>query len=431
MNDTAVSDEVVYVIPYTPREHFEALHNSPKRWKFVCAHRRAGKSVAEINETIRKALENTRKDPPPRYAYVGPSFDQTKDLIWGYLKHYTSCLPGVQVKEGDLEVILPTGASIKLYGGAAAYERMRGMYFDGIVLDEFPLLNPAVFSTVVRPCLADYRGWAIISGTSNGDDHFSALRKKHIGDAKWDMFIIPITQTNALHPDEVVEMTEDMSPEEYAREMMCSFEAPVEGAYYSDAMNKLALNSRITKVPYDPSVPVVTWWDLGIDDFMTVWFIQIVGRELHVIGYKQYTGKGLDFVTQEVKNTGYSFSYHIMPHDIRARELSTARSRLEIVYEMLGYDTVIVAPSLKVEDGIAAVRTVLPMCWFDEEATYEGLSALRNYHKNKSGLPVHNWASHGADGFRYGAVSLNMITSMVTAKVINRTGGLRRRIRGV
>src|SRR5688572_16800521 len=280
------------VIPYKPRKHFVGLHLSPKRWKFVVAHRRAGKSVAEINEMIKRALQNPRVFPHPRYAYVGPSFAQTKDLIWGYLKHYTANIPGIKISEGDLQVTLPNGATITLYGGASAYERMRGLYFDGIVLDEFPLLNPSVFSTVVRPCLADYRGWAIISGTSNGDDHFAELRNKNLNNPNWEIQSIPVTQTDALHPDEVIEMTSDMSPEEYAREMLCSFDAPVEGSYYGEQMNDLALKGRVTGVPYDAGASVWTWWDLGIDDAMAIWYLQIIGREVHLIRYEEYTGKG-------------------------------------------------------------------------------------------------------------------------------------------
>jgi len=418
------------VIPYKPRKHFIRLHNSIKRWKFVVAHRRAGKSVAAINEMIKRALENTRKDPPPRYAYVGPSFDQTKDLIWGYLKHFAGGIPGVDFREGELMCLLPNGASIRLYGGAAAYERMRGLYFDGIMLDEFPLLNPAVFSTVVRPCLADYRGWAIISGTSNGDDHFAALRNKNLHNVKWDIFSIPVTETDALHPDEVAEMTADMSPEEYAREMLCSFDAPVEGSYYGDMMNDLQAKGRITGVPYDAGASVWTWWDLGIDDAMAIWYFQVVGREIHFIRYEEYVGKGFHDIVPVMKSHGYPFGGHILPHDIKARELGTGKSRFEILSELLG--DVFVTPMHRVEDGIAAVRSVLPICWFDEKLTEQGRSALKNYHRSKAGKPVHNWASHGADAFRTGAMGLHLVQSWSgSSNVKSIGGGLRRRVRGI
>lgn len=427
-------------IPYAPRSHFVPMHESTKRWKFVVAHRRAGKSVSEINETIKRALQNDREYPPPRYAYVGPSFAQTKDLIWGYAKHYTSVLPGVKISEGDLQLTLPNGAMINLYGGAAAYERMRGLYFDGIVLDEFPLLNPSVFSTVVRPCLADYRGWAIVSGTSNGDDHFHELKKKNFNDPAWDFFIIPVTDTDALHPDEVIEMTKDMTPEEYAREMLCSFDAPIEGAYYADLMNKAESGGRITSVPYDPAAPVFTWWDLGIDDYMSVWFVQKAGGELHVIDYEEQTGYGIPQIWRRIygleegteHRQQYNFGAHVPPHDIMARELGTGRSRYEIITELSGNVPVIVSPFLSVEDGVQAVRTVIPLCWFDKEKTEAGRSALRNYHRSKAGKPVHNWASHGSDAFRTGAVALNQTVGYLSANnVTSIRGRLRRRIRGM
>lgn len=439
MDDVLEAQRVV--IPYVPREHFKALHASTKRWKFVVAHRRAGKSVSEINEVIKQALINPRVFPHPRYAYVGPSFAQTKDLIWGYLKHYTSVIPGVQYSESDLTCTLPNGATISLYGGAAAFERMRGLYFDGIVLDEFPLLNPAVFSTVVRPCLADYRGFAIISGTSNGDDHFHELKKKNQNDPTWDFFIIPVTETDALHPDEVIEMTKDMTPEEYAREMLCSFDAPIEGAYYADLMNQAETANRICGVPHDPTVPVFTWWDLGIDDFMVIWFVQRAGRELHIIDYEELTGKGLEdslkYVYGNMPGTEhrqkYKYGAHVPPHDIKARELGTGKSRYEVMSGLVPEnEPIIIAPSLSVEDGVQAVRSILPMCYFDRARTEKGRSALRNYHRSKAGKPVHNWASHGSDGFRTGAVSLNQtIGYLSSSNVTSISGRLKRRIRGI
>lgn len=445
------------VIPYRPRKHFRALHASSKRFMFSVAHRRAGKSVSQINHIIRAALRNERVYPPPRYAYVGPSFAQTKDLIWGYLKHYAGALnvpgeePVVKFLEGDLQCILPNGALINLYGGAAAYERMRGLYFDGIVLDEFPLLNPAVFSTVVRPCLADYRGWGIVSGTSNGDDHFHELKKKAEKDPEsWDVFSIPVTETDALHPDEVEEMTKDMSAEEYAREMLCRFDAPIEGAYYAYLINaaEQAERPRITHVPFDPAAQVFTWWDLGMDDEMAIWIMQRAGMELHAIDYIGMSGKGLDYYSKLLRGDpvegiefdykhrkNYSYAAHVFPHDIKVRELGTGVSRHETMMKLWPNTQLFIAPKLSPEDGISAVKQVIPLTWFDKTLCAAGISALRNYHKNvKTGMPVHNWASHPSDAFRTGAVSLNMVMGFVGSTTVvsfNKQGRLHRRIRGM
>ena len=156
--------------------------------------------------------------------------------------------------EGELTCKFPTGAQIRLYGGALAYERMRGIFLDGCVMDEFALLHPQVFTSVVRPALADYQGFAIVSGTASGLDHFYELKQRADDEPGWDVFEIPVTKTgnDALKPEEVEEMRSDMSPEEFGREMLCSFEAPVAGAYYSDALNALQSQNRVTKVSVGP-----------------------------------------------------------------------------------------------------------------------------------------------------------------------------------
>lgn len=417
------------IIPYTPRKHFIPLHESVKRFKFVVAHRRAGKSVSIINHMIRAAMQNTRQHPPPRYAYVGPSFSQTKDLIWGYLKHYTSNIRS-GISEGELWVDLITGARITLYGGAAAYERMRGLYLDGAALDEYPLLEPTAFSSVVRPALGDYKGWAILSGTPKGEDHFYEMKIKAEIDENWDVFIIPVTETDALDPAEVKDMTQDMSPDEYAREMLCSFSASIVGAYYAEELNNIELEKRICSVPWQRDSLVITSWDLGVDDMTAIWFFQKAGKEIHVIDYIQGTDKGFEPYVDYIRSQKYMYGSHILPHDIKARELSSGTSRKQTLENMLlGKGDIVVCPNHKIEDGITAARSMLNRCWFDKEKTAKGIAALRAYVKGKNGKPVHNWASHAADGYRVGAVGWNLAQGW--GGNIVPMGGIRRRISGL
>ena len=423
-------------VPYLPRKHFRGMHASEKRWKFMCCHRRAGKTVAIANQLIRAAGQNTRRWPPPRYGYVGPSFEQAKDLVWAYLKQYTEKIPNMRYMESELACILPNGAMIKLYGGAAAYERMRGMYFDGIALDEFPLLAPTVLSTVVRPCLADYHGWAIVSGTSNGDDHFNHLRLRIEDDPRWDIYIVPLSATaeDALTKEEAAELIADMSPEEYAREMECSFDAPVEGSYYGEILNNLATQGRICSVPVDLSQPVITAWDLGIHDFTCIWLYQICGREIHFVDYIQESGKGLDYYAYELqaraKKGGYKYRAHCLPHDVEARELGTGQSRRMVLMGLLD-EPVITAPMAGVDDGIAAARGLLGLSWFDQVKCRKGLGMLRGYRKNKMGNPVHGPEpySHGADAYRTFACAFHLVGGLSAS--LMRGKRLRRQIRGV
>ena len=180
---------------------------------------------------------------------------------------------------------------------------MRGLYFDGIVMDEFAMLHPNAFTSVVRPALGDYRGWAVVSGTPAGQDHFYDLKLKAEADRDvWKVFEIPITDTGeiALSHAEVADMRKDMSSAEFAREMLCSFDAPVEGAYYEESMNALAMQNRIAAVPVDLNTSVFTGWDIGISDLQCIWLGQIAGREFHWIDYIESSGRKLSWYADEL-----------------------------------------------------------------------------------------------------------------------------------
>jgi hypothetical protein len=429
MEAKAPIDEIV--LPYKPRSFFVPLHQSAKRWKFAVCHRRAGKTVALANELIARALNNPRRDPPPRYAYIGPSFDQTKDLVWGYIKHYTGNIPGIRHLEGELTCVFPGGATIRLYGGALAYERMRGIYLDGAVLDEYPLLNPAAFTSVVRPALADYRGFAIVSGTSAGDDHFHKLKLRAEDDPDWAIFDIKIADTGeeALSREEVGEMRKDMTADEFAREMMNSFDAPVEGAYFAEALNLLQLQGRVCKVPVDLNASVLTSWDLGMRHLQVVWLFQLAGREVHWIDYIEGSGKALSYYTDllALKSKVGNFNYraHFLPHDVEVRELTTGQSRRHELSGLMA-EPVITVPNHNTDDGITVARSVLGVSWFDQDACRKGLARLRSYRKGKNGAAIPDEAEDTADGFRTGCVGIPMISS-----VRHGGGRLRRRIRGL
>jgi len=429
-----VDEPPATIIPYVPRPHFIPLHASKKRWLFVVAHRRAGKTVALCNHLVRAALENPRVHPPPRYAYVGPSFDQVKDLCWAYLKHYAGGVPGVRFLEGELTVIFLSGATIRLYGGGQAYERIRGIYLDGAVLDEYPLLNPRAWTSVVRPTLADYRGFAVISGTSNGDDHFHAVKLRAEDDEAWDIFDIKITDTGeyALKYEEQKELTRDMPPDEYAREMLNAFDAPVEGAYYTDAMNALQTQGRVGSVPINLSGNLITGWDIGIHDFTCIWVFQIVGKSIHFVDYIEDRGHKADhylqLLDQRAKAWGVPFRAHILPHDVEHREWGSGQSRRATLMDGTPVP-VLTADRVNDADGVSAVRGVLGVAWFDAERCRRGLARLRGYKKSKFGTPVHDDSSHGADAMKTVATGLPLVTALSSSLSLG--GRLRRRIRGL
>ena len=436
MSDAALAESPRIVeLPYCPRPHFIPVHESTKRFKLIVAHRRCGKTVALVNTLIMAALGNKRKEPAPRYAYIAPSFEQAKDLVWSYVKQYTQGIPGMEFLEGELVAKFKNGSTIRLYGGALAYERMRGIYLDGAVLDEFALLHPNAFTSVVRPCLSDYRGFAIVSGTAAGEDHFHSLKLRAEEEPGWDVFEIPISSTgsDALLPEEVEEMRQDMSPEEFSREMMCSFAAPVAGAYYTDAINALQLQNRVTKVSPDLNTSVITCWDLGIRHLQCIWLFQICGREVHWIDYIEGVGKSLshycDLLAIKAKARGFSFRAHLLPHDVEVRELSTGHSRRHELTNLLK-EPIITVPQHNTEDGITAVRATLGVSWFDEESTRKGLARLRSYRKGKSGIAVADEAEDAADALRTGVIGIPLVSGGFMSRS-GAGGRLRRRLRGL
>jgi hypothetical protein len=183
----------------------------------------------------------------------------------------------------------------------------------------------------------------------------------------------------------------------------------VPGAIYREVLNEARDQNRITSVPYDKAAPVHTYWDIGVADPTSIWCAQRVGREWHLIDYYEERGKTAVDAAAWLKSRGYIYGEHYLPHDAEAREIGTGLSYQEVL-EQHGIRTRI-TPRLGVEEGISAARTILPQCWFDERRCETGLRALQYYRrdwKDRQGQfsqPVHDWASHGADAFRYFAVA--------------------------
>lgn len=392
------------VIPYRPREAFHAFHDRTQRFACVVAHRRAGKTVAAINELVKAALLCKRDDP--RFAYISPYFAQSKDVAWTYLKHYTAPIPNVRVNESELRIDLPNGGRVRLYG-ADNYDRLRGIYLDGVVLDEFADMDPRAWSEVIRPALADRQGWAVFIGTPKGENAFFEIYQRAVASDDWFDLKLKASETGIVPDAELAALRAEMSEDEYQREMETSFEAAVEGAYYArlliDAENDKP--SRIARVPVDPLLPVHAAWDLGIGDATAIWLAQFCGREIRLIDYIENNGVALEWYARTLRDKGHSYAPLILPHDARARELGTGKSRAEMLEEA-GF-ACRVLEALPVDDGIETVRRLLPRTWIDAEKCAAGLSAVKQYRARKDEKrrvtlgPLHDWTSHAADALRY------------------------------
>jgi phage terminase large subunit len=414
MNTSAAA--VTINIPYHVRNYFRAFHASPRRFKIVVAHRRAGKTVAAINELVKGVLSCVK--PNPRGAYIAPTFSQAKDIAWTYLKEYTRNIPGCKYYESDLRVDFPNGGRIKLYG-AENEDRLRGLYFDIVVIDEFASMAAKIWEEVVRPALSDRQGSAMFLGTPKGHDAFYDLWKdaqEHPDE--WFSLMLRASETGILPPEELAANLRLMDESTYAREFECDFSAAFEGAYFAKEIQRAYTEKRIGNVPYDSAANVYCSWDLGIADAMALWFFQIVGQEWHFIKYYQNTAQGLDHYIDYVRKMPYNIDLHLLPHDAAARSLETSKTRQMFMQER-GLNNIIV-PRHKIEDGINAIRLMFNRAYFDEKNCGMGINCLRMYRtayseKNRvlSATPLHDWASHGADSFRTGVMGMSEASAKI------------------
>lgn len=397
-------------VAYAPREQFTSLHNRTQRWACIVAHRRAGKTFACVNEVLTRALYTQKKNA--RYAYIAPFYRQAKEVAWMYFRDAAAPF-AEKITESVLTIELFNGAKIQLFG-ADNPDALRGLYLDGVVIDEYGDTRPSLWGSVVRPTLSDRKGWAVFIGTPKGENHFYDIHKLASTSPDWLSLTLKASETGILPPEELAELAEQMSEEEYEREMECNFKAAVQGTYYARTITDLERLGRVISLPHDPALPVEAACDLGYTDSTAFWFWQYRPDGVAVIDYYENHSQPLDTYLDMLHDKGYGYSNIWLPHDARAKTLQTGRSTIEQVmyaFRDIPSTAIRIVPRLSLQHGIDAARKMLASCWFDKSRTEDGLEALRAYRrrydevrKTFSDQPLHDWSSHGADAFRYFAV---------------------------
>lgn len=395
-------------IPYTPRALFRPYHQRTQRWACLVVHRRGGKTVAALNDMIRRAVQLDKIDG--RFGFVEPQLNQAKDVLWNYLKRYTAPIM-TDKNEQDLWVEVPNAAGsvsrIRLYGADNA-ERIRGGYFDGVIEDEFADIAPGVREEIISPMLADRKGWETIIGTIKGRNHLYKLWEETRDDPEWFTLYAKASETGLLDPEELATQKKRMTKERYAQEFELDPDAAILGSYWGEALAQADAEGRMCVVPVEPSLPVHTAWDLGIGDSMAIWWWQAVGKEIRVVDFYESHGQGFDHyaAVQAAKPWNAHRGHDFVPHDAKVKEMGTGRTRVESMVQ-LGFRPRLVAMH-KIDDGINAVRMTLPRVWFNTPETRDGVEGLKQYQKDWDdklkvfkNTPRHDWTSHRADAFRY------------------------------
>jgi phage terminase large subunit len=423
-----VPPDGVIRINYTPRTWFQPFHDRKQRFACLVCHRRAGKTVACVHELQRAALRSSLERS--RFAYIGPTYSQTKAVAWDYLLDAAApIMPfGAKANSSELRVDYPNGSQVRLFG-ADNYEALRGLRFDGVVLDEYANFDPRAWPEVISPTLADRRGFAVFIGTPKGHNQFYYIWSDAQERPDWFTLMLKASDTVPLNakltedeaasrglltPLELERARSSMSEEQYSQEYEVSFEAAIVGAFYGRQMAEAERSGRICNVPYDPNRRVYTAWDIGGDNDTTViWFAQLTPTQVNIIDYYQAVNADSAPHAKTVLQKPYIYAGHFLPHDAAPRRTGIDKNYTDFL-EAHGMKDCTVLPRGNVEPGINAARLLLPRCYFDRAKCANGIEALKMYRseydekkKILSSHPVHDWASHPADAFRYLAVGLD------------------------
>ena len=401
-------------IPYAPRPQQFNLHADPSRFKICVSHRRWGKSVYAITELLRKALEIQTERSDGRFMYLAPYYRQAKQVAWDYLCYYTRDIPGTKINQSELRVDLINGSRIRLAGAGDDPDALRGIFLDGIVLDEYADMSPRVWSEICRPALVDRKGWAIFIGTPKGKNHFWQLYENAEKDKEWTRYLFKASETGVVAPEELEAARKEMGEDEFQQEFECSWSAAIKGSYYGSIIEEAESDGRVSKVEVDPALPVHVAWDLGISDSCSLWFFQVTMGEVRFVDFYEHSGVGLEHYVKVMEQKGYWYGDDWLPHDAKVRELGTGRTRAETLVNMGRRPRIVT--NHKVEDGINAARLLLHHCWFDELNCEQGINSLRSYQREWDDVKrvfrkthLHNWASHAADSFRYASMAYRNI----------------------
>lgn len=404
-----------------PRPQFRDYMQRHERWACLVAHRRAGKTWHVIVDLIRWAFENERVEPAPRYAYVAPTREQAKDIAWKYFHDFLESIPNIKFNESELKATLPNGASIRLYSGES-YERMRGLYLDGVVIDEMADIDPKAWVEVIRPCLSDYSGWATFIGTPKGRNSFYNTHQQAHNSDEWYSLILKASDSGIIPEEELNDLRSGMSQDAFDQEFDCDFTIPATGAVYKTELAKAKSDNRITVMPITNRLPVVTSWDLGRRDLTVVWMAQKEGYMIKLIDCLMFRHMSIGDMVGAVVAWGekekVSFSGHLMPHDAGYEQYGgTYNTSVREMAQEAGLRNVIVVPRIpKLSLGLGYVREIFPNFVFNSsrlDRTYDfdgvklsALTSLENYAypeiggKSSGVEPIHNIYSHPCDALR-------------------------------
>jgi hypothetical protein len=359
---------------------------------------------------ITRALQ--LRKPAGRYHYIAPLRNQAKTVAWDYLTAFTRPVHACPPNIAELRVDMINGSRITLFG-ADNPDALRGPYSDGALLDEYADIPPSLWTQIVRPMLADREGFAIIQGTIKGRNQLWQLYKSVLNDPAWFTMLLKASESGVIPQAELDDARRLMTPEAYAAEFECDPYAAILGAYYGKEIQEAELEGRIVEdLPVLPA-PMHCAWDLGNGSNMAIWAFQVGERGPLIHDFIQISGYYFDDYINKLNKLGYD-GFDYLPHDAKVHSFETGRTRVETL--QAAKRKPVLVPKHNVDDGVNAAKMTLRIAKFNATKCEPGIEALRQYRQEWNerlrvfrDVAEHDWASHGADAFRYLAMAWKMI----------------------
>lgn len=412
-------------LDYSPRRYFLDYHKRRQRFAMLVAHRRAGKSYCLVGDMIAKALACQK--PNPQYGYIAPMLSQARSIAWKAFKRILGdgILKLCKVSETRLSITLPNGAEMRLFG-LDNPESLRGLYFDGVVLDECQDIQIELLSTVLIPALTDRRGWLTFSGTPKGQQStFYAYYKTAQTNKDWFLETLTVDDTNILTEDDLETAKSQMSDEDFEQEFRCSWTSHNRGSIFATYLE----NAVFQDFTPDPKIKVHCVFDLGFSDQTSVWMYQLKNGLVDVVDFYSATGKSIKTIMTELNDFAslrrYEYGDFFFPHDAYNKNIQTGKSVVELLWAD-GYSCKKI-PDLSVSQGINSARDFFSKCRFHPN-TAQGVEYLRNYkftfdRKKEiySRTPRHDINSHASDSFRYLSLVVSDFDLQMSYQITPRT----------
>lgn len=407
-----------FALRWYQEEIWDTIEEGRSKRVLYIASRRAGKDILFWNLAIRQCIRKTCL-----VFYVLPTYGQGRRCIFDAIAidgtKFLDYLPKQlveSVNSSEMKVRFHNGSILQILGGDTYDSSLVGTNPYAVILSEFSLMPPDIFS-FIRPILAANGGWCAIVGTPRGKNHMWQLWKVAQELPEWKIFVHKASEIGHI-PDDVLEQEKSqMDSGLYLQEFECSWDRGISGSFYGAHLDALKLRGQIGYVPWEPGLVTYTVWDIGVNDATSILFFNVVGdgSVIRIIDSYSNNNLGLDHYVKIVKEKPYIYADrgHYAPHDIKVREWGGGAVTRYEKARQLGI-TFTLVDQVGVIDGIENVWTHFNKFWIDQEKCRSFINALENYRKEWDEAkqmylpkPVKSWANHYADALRYLCMSIH------------------------